>query len=66
MTWSDAGVDRRSTKAHIAYEVVGLSGWRAKFAALGIEVFEGLPIPRYHRFECRDPFGNRVEFIERW
>jgi catechol 2,3-dioxygenase-like lactoylglutathione lyase family enzyme len=59
------GVDRLSTKAHVAYEVVGLAGWKAKLAALGIEVVEGLPIPGYRRFEFRDPFGNRVEFIER-
>jgi hypothetical protein len=58
-------VDRRSTKAHTAYEVVGLAGLRARLTALGIEVVEGLPIPGYQRFEFRDPFGNRVEFIER-
>jgi catechol 2,3-dioxygenase-like lactoylglutathione lyase family enzyme len=58
------GVDRLSTKAHVAYEVVGLSGWKAKLAALGIEVYDGIPIPGYHRFEFRDPFGNRVEFLE--
>jgi catechol 2,3-dioxygenase-like lactoylglutathione lyase family enzyme len=59
------GVNRLSTKAHIAYEVVDLSGWRLKLAAQGIEVSEGIPIPGYHRFEFRDPFGNRVEFLER-
>jgi catechol 2,3-dioxygenase-like lactoylglutathione lyase family enzyme len=58
-------VDRLSTKAHVAYEVVDLSGWKARFAALGIEVCEGIPIPGYQRFEFRDPFGNRVEFLER-
>jgi catechol 2,3-dioxygenase-like lactoylglutathione lyase family enzyme len=30
----------------------------------GFEAKEGSPIPGYARFECRDPFGNRVEFIE--
>jgi putative intracellular protease/amidase/catechol 2,3-dioxygenase-like lactoylglutathione lyase family enzyme len=59
------GVERLATKAHIAYEVSDLSGWEAKLAALGIEVVEGLPIPGYDRFEFRDPFGNRVEFLER-
>jgi hypothetical protein len=58
-------VDRRLTKAHIAYEITDLSGWKAKFTALGIEVMEGKPIPGYNRFEFRDPFGNRVEFMER-
>jgi hypothetical protein len=41
------------------------SGWKAKLIALGIEVVEGIPIPGYDRFEFRDPFGNRVEFMER-
>jgi len=59
------GVDRFSTKAHVAYEVVDLSIWKAKCTALGIAVVEGIPIPGYHRLEFRDPFGNRVEFLER-
>jgi putative intracellular protease/amidase/catechol 2,3-dioxygenase-like lactoylglutathione lyase family enzyme len=59
------GVDRRFTKAHVAYEVVDLSGWKAKLTVLGIEVEESIPIPGYDRFEFRDPFGNRVEFMER-
>ena len=59
------GVNRHATKAHIAYEVSNLEAWKAKLAALGIEVFEGVPIPANNRFEFRDPFGNRVEFIER-
>jgi catechol 2,3-dioxygenase-like lactoylglutathione lyase family enzyme len=59
------GVDRLSTKAHVAYDVVDLSGWKANLAALGIEVAEGIPIPGYHRLEFRDPFGNRVEFLQR-
>jgi catechol 2,3-dioxygenase-like lactoylglutathione lyase family enzyme len=57
-------VDRRLTKTHVAYEVVDLSGWKAKLTALGIEVVESIPIPGYDRFEFRDPFGNRVEFME--
>jgi len=59
------GVDRRLTKAHIAYEVLDLPGWRAKLTALGIEIMKGISIPGYDRFEFRDPFGNRVEFVER-
>lgn len=58
------GVDRNATKAHVAYAVKGLAGWRAKLAAVGIEILEGVPIPGYERFEFRDPFGNRVELIE--
>jgi hypothetical protein len=31
--------------------------------AEGIEILESVAIPGYARFEFRDPFGNRVEFI---
>lgn len=59
------GVDRASTKAHVAYEVTDLQGWRERLGAEGIEVIEAVPIPGYERFELRDPFGNRIELIER-
>jgi catechol 2,3-dioxygenase-like lactoylglutathione lyase family enzyme len=58
------GVDRPATKAHVAYAVLGLETWRAKLLAANIQLFDGVPIPGYQRFEFRDPFGNRVEFIE--
>ena len=57
-------VNRLATKAHIAYAVRGLEAWRSKLTDAGIEALEGVPIPGYRRFEFRDPFGNRVEFIE--
>jgi catechol 2,3-dioxygenase-like lactoylglutathione lyase family enzyme len=60
----EEGIDRRATKAHIAYEVVEIDRWRDRLAAAGVEVIEGIPIPGCDRFEFRDPFGNRVEFIE--
>jgi catechol 2,3-dioxygenase-like lactoylglutathione lyase family enzyme len=59
------GVDRNATKAHVAYTVENLAAWRSKLTAAGVELFDGVPIPGYCRFEFRDPFGNRVEFIER-
>ena len=59
------GVNRHATKAHIAYEVSDLEAWKLKIAALGIEVIESIPLPGHDRFEFRDPFGNRVEFIQR-
>jgi catechol 2,3-dioxygenase-like lactoylglutathione lyase family enzyme len=58
-------VDRRATKAHIAYEVRDLAYWRQRLSAGGVEILEGIPIPGHERFEFRDPFGNRVEMIER-
>jgi catechol 2,3-dioxygenase-like lactoylglutathione lyase family enzyme len=61
----EENVDRRSTKAHIAYAVSDLEAWRTVLASQGIEILDGVPIPGYERFEFRDPFGNRVEFIQR-
>ena len=58
------GVERSATKAHLAYAVTDLAGWRAKLMAQGIEPLDGIPIPGYDRFEFRDPFGNRLEFIQ--
>lgn len=62
---TDDGFDRTSTKAHLAYEVESLGYWRKRLQACHIEILEGLPIPNFNRFEFRDPFGNRVEFLER-
>lgn len=58
------GVDRRATKAHIAYQVSDIGGWRALLQSKGVEIGDSVPIPGYERFEFRDPFGNRVEFIQ--
>ena len=58
-------VERRRTKAHVAYQVADLAAWRERLAAAGIVALESVPIPGYDRFECRDPFGNRLEFIQR-
>lgn len=61
---AEAGVDRAATKAHLAYEVSNLNQWRQTLGQLGIAVLESVPLPGFDRFEFRDPFGNRVEFIE--
>jgi catechol 2,3-dioxygenase-like lactoylglutathione lyase family enzyme len=55
---------RPESKAHLAYLVEDLAGWRRKLEQYGIKILEGIPIPGYNRFEFRDPFGNRVEFLE--
>ncbi|MFA9455948.1 VOC family protein [Halalkalibacter sp. AB-rgal2] len=61
---TEEGFDRFQTKAHIAYEVSDLDYWKQRLNKLGIEIVEAVPIPGYERFECRDPFGNRMEFIK--
>jgi catechol 2,3-dioxygenase-like lactoylglutathione lyase family enzyme len=59
------GFDRTKTKAHVAYAVDDLARIRNLVQSYGIEPKESSPLPGYDRFECRDPFGNRMEFIQR-
>ena len=59
------GIDRARSKAHLAYLVDDLAECRRRLAEKGIDVKDGIEIPRFSRFEFRDPFGNRVEFLER-
>jgi catechol 2,3-dioxygenase-like lactoylglutathione lyase family enzyme len=59
------GVNRRATKAHLAYEVDDLDYWRKRMVEHEVTPVDSVPIPGYDRFEARDPFGNRVEFIQR-
>jgi catechol 2,3-dioxygenase-like lactoylglutathione lyase family enzyme len=60
---TEEGVAWHATKAHVAYAVTEIAQWRARLAAAGVELLDGIPIPGRDRFEFRDPFGNRVEFI---
>jgi len=61
---AEGDFDRTKTKAHLAYLVEDLDAWRAKLETRNIKILEGIPIPHYSRFEFRDPFGNRVEFLQ--
>ncbi len=61
---TEGDVDREATKAHLAYAVTDLDAWGRHLAEHGVRVEESVPVPGYNRFEFRDPFGNRVEFIE--
>ena len=61
---TESAVDRTRTKAHLAYEVDDLHAWRRHLEANDVAINESIPIPGYKRFEIRDPFGNRIEFIQ--
>jgi catechol 2,3-dioxygenase-like lactoylglutathione lyase family enzyme len=61
---TEDGVDRNRTKPHVAYQVDDLATWRVRLQQAGVEVEESIPISGYERFECRDPFGNRIEMIQ--
>ena len=62
---TEDGIDRARSKAHVAYTVDDLEHWRDRLAEVGVAVIDGIPIPNYKRFEFRDLFGNRVEFLEK-
>ena len=61
---TEDGVNRNATKAHLAYQVDDVNAWQHLLEEHGITVLDAVPIPGYKRFEFRDPFGNRVEFIQ--
>ncbi|MFN3690693.1 MAG: VOC family protein [Fimbriimonadales bacterium] len=58
--------DRAQSRRHIAFQVDDLHQVRQRLQAHEISIDEEpIPIPGWDRFYCRDPFGNRIEFIQR-
>ena len=62
---TEDGIDRLKTKAHLAYQVEDLSYWEQVLHEQNIQLIKGIPIPGFERFEFRDPFGNRIEMIQK-
>jgi catechol 2,3-dioxygenase-like lactoylglutathione lyase family enzyme len=52
-------------KGHPALEVRGLEAWRARLAAANVPITEDEPLPGWNRFYITDPWGNRIELLER-
>ena len=61
---TEDGVERKASKAHLAYQVDNVATWRSYLEQHGITVLESVAIPGFARFEARDPFGNRFECIQ--
>lgn len=53
------------TRRHPALLVEGLDELKAKLDAAGSETQVDRQLPGYRRFYALDPFGNRLEFLER-
>ncbi|MBY6036272.1 VOC family protein [Fictibacillus nanhaiensis] len=51
-------------KHHPAFLVKGLHECKRTLIAHGVDIQEEIPIPGFERFSIRDPFQNRIEFIE--
>src|SRR5690242_3286298 len=56
---------RPQRKGHPAFLVRDLEAMRGRLEAAGMPVIVDAQIPGYRRFESRDPFGNRLEFLQR-
>ena len=57
--------DRFATKRHIALEVRDINQARHDFEQAGVKIKEAIPIPGVERVDIHDPFGNRLEFMQR-
>ncbi len=53
------------SKRHPAFEVEELPRIRNYLEENGIKIKDEIPIPGQSRFSFRDPFGNRIEFLEK-
>ena len=62
---TEDGVNPGQSKAHIAYAVDDLERWRTDLVRHDVKIIDGIPVPGMNRFEFRDPFGNRVEFLQK-
>lgn len=52
-------------KAHPAFGMERIVDLRAHLQAHAVEIAEDAAIEGVERFHIRDPFGNRLEFVER-
>ena len=52
-------------KGHPALEVRGLDAWRERLAAASVPITDDEPLPGWNRFYISDPWGNRIELLER-
>lgn len=62
------GVDRDfrpAKKAHVALSTDALDAVRARIEAAGHAIKDDSPVDGRYRFFTEDPFGNRIEFMDR-
>ncbi len=52
------------SRAHVAFVVEDLDLMRSRLEGADFEVREARPLGGARRFHTRDPFGNRLEFME--
>ncbi|MGZ3775675.1 MAG: glyoxalase superfamily protein [Pseudobdellovibrionaceae bacterium] len=59
------GFDPSKTKSHLAYEVSDISFLKQELDKRGVKWNDNTSIPGFIRGDIRDPFGNRIEFMQR-
>jgi catechol 2,3-dioxygenase-like lactoylglutathione lyase family enzyme len=65
ITGAGASAENRASRRHPAFRVSNLEGLRKRLQAAGVEIIAGNRFPGQERFFVRDPWGNRLEFVER-
>lgn len=55
-----------ASKAHPAFQVKNIAKLRQALAEKGVAIREDEPLDGILRFHCLDPFGNRLEFVQRF
>ncbi|MCA1029875.1 glyoxalase [Bacillus timonensis] len=58
-------MDDVKSKRHPAFVVSSLREVRVFLESKGVTIQDEKPIPNVNRFSFFDPFGNRIEFLER-
>ena len=53
------------SKRHPAFEVEDLEQIREYLLGSGVKIKDETPVPGLNRFSFFDPFGNRIEFLEK-
>ncbi|WP_120716037.1 VOC family protein [Tsuneonella amylolytica] len=56
---------RPAKKEHPALLVADLAGLRARLTDAGVIFAEGTPLDGYERGDVHDPFGNRIELMQK-
>jgi catechol 2,3-dioxygenase-like lactoylglutathione lyase family enzyme len=54
-----------NSKRHPAFEVANIDEAKKQLEKFNIPIKEEKPIPGQRRFSFKDPFGNRIEFLEK-
>ena len=64
-TEKDASAVNKKSRRHPAFRVADLEALRERLTKAGVEIIAGNRFPGQERFFVRDPWGNRLEFVER-